>query len=63
MPGGRGNIRPEDNPKSFKTHPENIGGGRKKKIYTILKEKGYSKDDINTCFGELMFYWYSSVKV
>lgn len=31
-------------------------GGRKKKIYTILKEKGYSKDDIVSCFGEMAFY-------
>lgn len=30
--------------------------GRKKKIYTILKEKGYSKDDIVTAYGELAFY-------
>lgn len=31
-------------------------GGRPKKIYTILKETGYSKDDIRTAFGELAFY-------
>ncbi|MEM8525909.1 MAG: hypothetical protein AAGG68_14820 [Bacteroidota bacterium] len=31
-------------------------GGRKKKIYTILKEKGYSKDDITTAFGEIGWY-------
>ena len=31
-------------------------GGRKKKIYTILKEKGYQKDDIETAFGEIAFY-------
>jgi hypothetical protein len=31
-------------------------GGRKKKIYTILKEKGYSKEDVHACFGELAFY-------
>lgn len=31
-------------------------GGRKKKIYTILKEKGYSGDDIRTAFGELAWY-------
>lgn len=31
-------------------------GGRKKKIYTILKEKGFGKDDITTAFGELAFY-------
>ena len=32
------------------------GGGRPKKIYTVLKEKGYSKDDIRLCFQELAFY-------
>ena len=30
--------------------------GRPKKIYTILKEKGFSKDDITTAFGELAMY-------
>ena len=30
--------------------------GRKKKIYTILKEMGYSKDDIASCFNEIAFY-------
>lgn len=56
MPGGYKKLRPEDNPKPFNTHPENIGGGRKKKIYTILKEKGYSLDDVKAAFGELAFY-------
>lgn len=54
--GGYKNIKPSDNPKPFNTHPENIGKGRKKKIYTILKEKGYSADDIKTGFEELAFY-------
>jgi len=41
----------------FDKHPENINKkGRSKKIYTILKEKGYSSDDIKTAFGELSFY-------
>ncbi len=40
----------------FSVNPQNIGKGRKKKIYTILKEKGYSKDDIKTAFGEQAFY-------
>ena len=31
-------------------------GGRPKKIYTILKEKGYSKDDIKTAFLEISWY-------
>lgn len=31
-------------------------GGRPKKIYTILKDKGFSKDDTKAVFGELAFY-------
>ena len=41
---------------NFAKCPENIGNGRKKKIYNILKEKGYSADDIKTAFGEMAFY-------
>lgn len=43
--------------KGFESRPENINkSGRPKKIYTILKEKGYCKDDITLAFGELAFY-------
>lgn len=56
MPGGKGNIRPEDNTNGFQKNPQNIGKGRKKKIYTVIKELGYSADDIKTAFGELAFY-------
>jgi hypothetical protein len=43
--------------KGFETNPQNINkNGRPKKIYTILKEIGYSKEDIKTCFGELLWY-------
>lgn len=31
-------------------------GGRPRKIYNILKDYGYSKDDITTCFSELAWY-------
>lgn len=37
-------------------------GGRPKKIYTILKEKGYSKDDVRTAFGELAWYTLDELK-
>ena len=38
-------------------NPDNINrNGRPKKIYTILKDKGYSKDDVRACFGELLMY-------
>lgn len=30
--------------------------GKQKKIYNVLKEKGYQKHDIKACFGELLFY-------
>ena len=60
MPGGYKNIRPSDNPKPFDKFPENIGG-KPKKIYTILKEKGYSPSDIKTAFGELAFYTHAEI--
>ena len=41
--------------------PTNLGG-RKKKIYTILKDKGYSKDDIRTVFEEMLFYTVDELK-
>lgn len=44
----------EGNTFSSTNQPEN--SGRKPKIYTILKEKGYSKQDIKTAFGEMAFY-------
>jgi hypothetical protein len=56
MPGGNCNIRPEDCTNGFDKNPQNRGNGRKKKIYTILKEKGYQADDIKTAFGEMAFY-------
>ena len=38
-------------------NPQNINKeGRPKKIYTIIKEMGYSADDIKTAFNELGFY-------
>ena len=45
---------------SSTNQPKN--NGRKKKIYTILKEKGYSKDDIAACFSELGFYTLSETQ-
>lgn len=30
--------------------------GRRKSIYTVLKDKGYSKDDIRTVFEEIFWY-------
>ena len=43
--------------KGFDNNPQNINKkGRPKKIYTILKESGYTADDIKTIFGEIPFY-------
>lgn len=57
MAGGNKNIKPEDNTGGFHKNPQNINRkGRPKKIYTILKEKGYNGEDIKTAFGELAFY-------
>lgn len=38
------------------------GAGRKKKIYTILKETGYNADDIKAAFGEMAFYTLDELK-
>lgn len=47
--------------KGFDKQPQNCG--RKKKIYTILKEKGYDKADITTAFGEMAFYSLNELSV
>lgn len=48
---------PKAGTKSFKQNPENINKeGRKKKIYTVLKAKGFGADDIRTAFAEMAFY-------
>jgi hypothetical protein len=36
--------------------------GRPKKIYTILKKTGYSKDDVKTAFSELGWYDLADIK-
>ena len=63
MPGNK-DIQndPKHNTNGFRENPQNIGKGRKKKIYTILKEKGYSADDIKAAFGELAFYTLDELK-
>jgi|TARA_R110000787_G_scaffold100874_2_gene206017 hypothetical protein len=40
----------------FKTGQSGNPSGRPKKIYTILKEKGFGRDDILACFKEIAFY-------
>ncbi len=37
-------------------------GGRPKKIYSVLKEMGYSKDDVRTAMLELAWYDKSGIK-
>jgi len=50
------NFKGKENTNGFDKNPENIGKGRKKKILTILKEQGFSKDDVHTAFKELIWY-------
>ena len=49
--------------KGFESHPERINlRGRPKRIYTILKEKGYSLTDVKTAFKEMAFYTIDELK-
>jgi len=51
------NFGKNRNSNGFKNNPQNINKqGAPKKIYTILKEKGYNKADVKAAFGELAFY-------
>ncbi len=51
------NFRGKANTNGFKENPDNSNKeGRPKKIFTILKEKGYNKTDINIAFRELQWY-------
>ena len=62
---GKGEIHKEKkhNSNGLDKNPENINkNGRPLKIYTILKNKGYSKDDITAAFGELAFYTLKELK-
>ena len=49
MPGGYKNIKPSDRTNGLEKNPQNINRkGQPKKIYTVLKEKGYGAEDIKT---------------
>lgn len=50
------NIGKEGKKTRFSSENQPANPGRKKKIYTILKEQGYGADDIRAAFGELAFY-------
>lgn len=57
----RGNPNIKDH--GFGAHPENANrSGRPKKLLTILKEKGFGKDDIKTAMGELAWYTITEAK-
>lgn len=50
------------NPKTqFSSTNQPKNNGRRKNIYNILKESGYSSDDIKSAFGELA--WYSENEI
>lgn len=53
MPDNFGDKR---NSNGFDKNPQNRGNGRKKKIYTVVKELGYSADDMRTAYKEIGFY-------
>ena len=55
MPSGRKDIAKDGKATQF-PYNDPTKGGRKKKIYNVLKDMGYSKDDISSCFNELAFY-------
>jgi len=40
----------------FGSGQDNTKGGRKKGIYRILKDKGFSKEDVTKAFTEMLFY-------
>jgi len=49
--------------KKFEKNDSRINkAGRPKKIYTILKEQGFGKDDILTVFKELVWYTLPELK-
>jgi len=49
--------KPFPNPETqFSTTNQPANRGRKKKLLTIIKEMGYTGDDIKTAFKELAFY-------
>lgn len=57
------NFGGKRNSAGFSSNPQNISkSGRPKKIYTVLSEQGYSKDDIRTAFGELVWYTQKELK-
>lgn len=60
MPFKKGQSGSPENQFSSTNQPKK--NGRKPKIYTILKEKGYSKDDISTCLVSWAFILYKRHK-
>jgi hypothetical protein len=56
MAGGYKKLRPEDNPKPFQKGNNANPNGAPKKIYTIIREMGYSANDLKTSFAELTWY-------
>lgn len=59
------NPKANDNLKPFQPGDDSRRntGGRPKKIYTIIKEMGYTTDDIRGAFNELGFYDMKELKV
>jgi hypothetical protein len=62
MSKGYKKIQPSDNPKPFVKGQSGNPDGRPKKIYTIIKEMGYSADDMKSVFKELCWYTVNELK-
>ena len=65
MSGGRGKIHehPNAGQNSFRHRPGDINrSGRPKSIYTIIREMGYTAQDIKEVFRELLFYTHNELK-
>lgn len=56
------NLLKGHEPTQFGSGQDPTKGGRKKKIYTILKEKGFGAEDIKAAFGEMAFYTVPELK-
>lgn len=56
MGGGYKNIKGTDGNTFSSTNQPKNKGHRRKKIYTVLKEKGFGADDIRIAFAEMAFY-------
>ncbi len=53
---GNPNLAEDSKGTRFSSDNQPLNRGRKPKIYNVLKELGYSQDDIRIAFNEIAFY-------